>query len=138
MKSNVLKSVFTLTIMLLATVTVISSCSKESDTRDNFVGSYRTNWEFVYNGQKFQGTYTLTIVKSSTNKTDVILNNINDTNESVRASINGNSMVIPQQALLDYGISGSGTLTGNVLNFSTLETETGGVQVNATQVATKQ
>ena len=133
-----------LTIML-ATVTGFSACSGDDDpvaapkdVREDFVGSYRTNYEFTYNGQKYTGTYTLTIMKSATNANDIILNNIDDSNESARATVSGNAMTIPQQTIQDFGISGSGTLNGNVLNFSTMETQTGGTSINITQVATKQ
>ena len=119
-------------------VAMFFGCSKDGDVRDNYVGSYRTNWEYAYNGQKYSGTYTLTITKSATNANDIILGNIDDSKESVRATVTGNAMVIPQQTILDIGISGSGTLNGNVLSFSTMESFTGGTQVNVTQVATKQ
>ena len=142
MNAKKFKSVFMLTI-LLATVAVFSSCSKDDepaakDVREDWVGSYRTNWECTVNGQKVTGTYTLTIMKSATNSNDIILNNIDDSNESVRATVNGNAMTIPQQTIQSTGISGSGTLNGNVLNFSTMETETGGTSINISQTATKQ
>ena len=124
---------------MLAVVTGFPSCSKEkNDVRDDYVGSYRTNWEYTFNGLKYSGTYTLTITKSATNDNDIILSNIDNSNESARATVSGNAMTIPQQTIADTGISGSGTLNGNVLNFSTMETQTGGTQVNITQVATKQ
>ena len=136
MNTKIIKSVFMLTIMLA--VILFSSCSKE-DVRDDYVGSYRTNFEYTYNGQVFTGTYTLTIMKSSTNENDIILNNINGwSGESVRASVSGNAMTIPQQTIQEVGISGSGTLNGNVLTFSTMQTQTGGVPVNVIQTATKQ
>ena len=120
-----------------------STCSKDDpaskkDVRDDFVGSFRTNYEYVYDATKYSGTYTLTIVKSGTNASDIILNNIDNSGESARATVNGNAITIPQQTIQDTGISGSGTLNGNVLNFSTMETQTGGVTVNITQIATKQ
>jgi hypothetical protein len=117
------------------------ACSKDDDAkdvRDDYAGSYRTNFEYTYNGQKNMGTYTLTIVKSATNANDIILNNIDGWGESVRATVSGNAMTIPQQTIQNVGISGSGTLNGNVLNFSTMETQTGGTQINVTQTATKQ
>ena len=135
MHAKKFKSVFLLTIML--GLLTISSCKKE-DVREDYIGSYRTNYEFTYNGSTYNGTYTLTIVKSSTNENDIILNNISDLNESARATVNGTSMTIPQQTIKTTGISGSGTLNGNVLNFSTQEIETGGATVNVTHVATKQ
>ena len=138
MKSKVFKSVFALTIMLLATVIAFSACSKDSDPRDQFIGIYRTEWSAVYGGMEYTDTYTLKIFKSSTNPNDIIMDNIDNSNESVRATVSGNAFTIPQQTILDMGISGSGTLNNNVLTFSTLETETGGTQVNLRQVATKQ
>ena len=138
MKTKNFKSVFTLTMMLV-TVAMFFGCSKVGgDVRDDYVGSYRTNWEYVLNGQKNVGTYTLTITKSATNVNDIILGNIDGWGESARATVSGNAFVIPQQTILNIGISGSGTLNNNVLNFSTQETQTGGGQVNVTQIATKQ
>ena len=141
MKEKIFKSVCVLTVILIS-VTGISSCSKSDDpakdVRDDYVGSYRTNLEYTYLGQRYTSTYTLTITKSSTNNSDIILGNIDGWGESARATVNGNAMTIPQQTIQDVGISGSGTLNGNVLNFSTSETETGGTQVNIMQVATKQ
>ena len=138
MKTKNFKSVVMLTVML-ASVTFFSSCSKDDkDVRDDYVGSYRTNWEYTYGGQKYTGTYTLTITKSATNANDIILGNIDGWGESARATVSGNAMTIPQQTILNVGVSGSGTLNGNVLNFSTAETQTGGTQTNVTQIATKQ
>jgi hypothetical protein len=117
------------------------ACSKDDDAkdvRDDYVGSYRVNYQFVYNSQNYQGAYTLTITKSSTNANDIILGNIDNSNESARATVSGNAMTIPQQTIASTGISGSGTLNGNVLNFSTMETQTGGTQINITQTGTKQ
>jgi len=139
MKTKIFKSAL-MAATLFAAITVLSSCSKSDggSGRDAFVGSYRTNMSFTYGGVVYQGTYTLTITKSSTNSSDIILGNIDDSGESARATVNGNAMTIPQQTIAGAGISGSGTLNGNVLNFSTAETDTGGSQVNFTQTATKQ
>ena len=137
MKVKKFQSVFMLTIVL-AFVSLFSSCKKDEDVRDDYVGSYRTNFEFTQDGQTQSGTYTLTIVKSATNENDIILNNIDGWGESVRATVSGNAMTIPQQTIQNVGISGSGTLNGNVLNFSTMETQTGGTPINVTQIATKQ
>ena len=129
-----------LTYMLIA-VLLFSSCSKDDDPKDDredYVGSYRVNFSFVFDGQTYVGTYTMTITKSATNVNDVILGNIDDWGESVRAVVSGNAITIPQQTIADIGISGSGTLNGNVLNFSTQETGTGGATINVTQTGTKQ
>ena len=123
---------------MLVMVAMFFGCSKDKDVRDDYVGSYRTRWEYAYQGQKYEGTYTLTITKSATNANDIILGNIDGWGESARATVSGNAFTIPQQTILNVGISGSGTLNGNVLNFSTQETQTGGTQINVTQIATKQ
>jgi hypothetical protein len=130
------KLISILTIALVAGL-IFSACKNEDD-RDDYVGSYRTNYEYTQNGQILAGTYTLTITKSATNVNDIILANINNSNESVRATVSGNAMTIPQQTIQQMGISGSGTLNGNVLNFSTQQVETGGVPINIVQIATKQ
>jgi hypothetical protein len=137
MKSKMLKWAY-----VLMAVVFFSACSDDDegtkDVRDDYVGSYRVNYQYVYLGQNYQGTYTLTITKSSTNANDVILGNIDNSNESARATVSGNAITIPQQTISDIGISGSGTLTGNVLSFSTMETQTGGTQINITQTGTRQ
>ena len=136
MKKNFIKSIFALTL-LLASVTSFLSCEKPDD-RDNFVGSYRTDLKYIISGTEYTGTYTMTITKSSTNKSDIIMDNISSLQESARATVNGNAILIPQQTIANLGISGSGTLNGNVLTFSTMETETGGLPINVNHTATKQ
>jgi hypothetical protein len=137
MKSTTLKLAYAFIAVMF-----LCACSKDDDgakdAREDYVGSFRTNYEYTVNGTKYTGTYTLTITKSASNASDIILNNIDGWNESVRATVSGNAMTIPQQTIQNIGISGSGTLNGNVLNFSTAETQTGGTQINITQIATKQ
>jgi hypothetical protein len=134
---------FGLILMLMAAPLFLTNCSSDDDpvvvdVREDYVGSYRVNMEYIVNGQQYKETYTLTIMKSSTNVNDVILNNIVNSNESVRATVSGNAMTIPQQTIGSSGLSGSGTLNNNVLNFSTLLTQTAGTQINISQVGTKQ
>jgi hypothetical protein len=62
----------------------------------------------------------------------VIINNILNTSESVNATVNGTSFIIPQQTLKDSGVSGSGRRDGNSLHFSILATMQGYGQVNLT------
>ena len=140
LKGNIMKSKMLKLAYVLIGIVFLLSCSKDDpkDDRDDYVGSYRVNWQYVFNSQTYQGTYTLTIMKSATNVNDIILNNIDDSNESVRAVVSGNAMTIPQQTISDGGLSGSGTLNGNVLSFSTQETLTGGNIINITQTGTKQ
>jgi hypothetical protein len=131
-------------ICMLMAVSFFTSCSKDgdddpiADVREDYVGSFRVNMEYIINGQQYTETYTLTIMKSSTNANDVILNNIINSNESVRATVSGNAMTIPQQTIGSSGLSGSGTLNNNVLSFSTLLTQTAGTQINIIQTGTKQ
>jgi hypothetical protein len=129
-------------ILMLMAAPLFTNCSDSddpiADVREDYAGSYRVNMEYIVNGQKYTETYTLTITKSSTNANDIILNNIINSNESVRATVSGNAMTIPQQTIGSAGLSGSGTLNNNVLNFSTLVTQTAGTQINITQVGTKQ
>jgi hypothetical protein len=56
-------------------------------------------YEYTLDNQKYSGTYTPTIVKSATNENDIILNNIDGWGESVRATVSGNAMTIPQQTI---------------------------------------
>ena len=120
----------------------ISSCSKDDgddDPRDAFLGTYSTRAEYVFDGVRSTFDYTLTITASSTNKNDILMDNLSDEKISARATISGNAVTIPQQTFVTLGISGSGTLNGNILTFSTSETSTdftGTLNVNHT--ATKQ
>jgi hypothetical protein len=83
--------------------------------------------------------YNITIVKSSVNGSDIIINNILNSGESVNATINsGTNFTIPQQTISGNGVSGSGRIDGSYIRFSI--TLTGQVlgQVNLTCEGPKQ
>jgi hypothetical protein len=136
MKEKITKPISMLTIMLVA-ATFLFAC-KKADVRDDYVGSYHTESTYIYEGTPCPNTYTLTITKSSTNEKEIILNNIDDLKESIKATVDEKTMSIPLQTIQDRDIRGSGTLEDNVLKFSTHEILPGGVPVTITQTATKQ
>jgi hypothetical protein len=68
MKTQIKKSLMAMFVTVAAISAIFTSCKKEAeDLREQYVGSFRTNYEYTFNGQQFTGTYTLTIVKYATN-----------------------------------------------------------------------
>ena len=118
----------------------LSSCEKnDKDPRDVFIGTYNAEYSYVYQGTRYFDDYTLIITKSSTNDSDILMTNISALNVTARATVNGNAIVIPQQTFVATGISGSGTLSGNILSFSTSETHTDYAgAINVSHTASKQ
>ena len=128
------------------------SCKKdvkteEKDPREEFAGTYNARYSFVFDSQQYFSDYTLIITKSATNVNDVLMSMISPTltllkqtnTVTARGTVSGNALTIPQQTFVALGISGSGTLNGHSLTFSTMETHTDltGV-INVSHTATKQ
>lgn len=87
-----------------------SSQSPSSDTRDNFVGYWVANETSNLAGTN---THSVNIIKSTTNSTEILLNNFSGLSVSARASVsNNNILTIPYQMLGSIGFTqGTGTLT---------------------------
>jgi hypothetical protein len=119
------KTLILLNLAFLVAI-IFNSCKKEdTDPRDNYVGSFliSQDWENVF-GQSGSKTYSLTIIKSSTNSSEIILNNLDGGIDGVRATVSGTTFQIPSQsvAYVDYSwtVHGNGSLVGNniVFNYS--------------------
>lgn len=85
--------------------------SPSTDPRDAYVAYWNVSENSATVGTT---THTVNIVKSTTNSSEVLLNNFSGLSVSARASVNGNYLTIPYQQLGSIGFaSGSGTLSTN-------------------------
>ncbi|MDR1780104.1 MAG: hypothetical protein LBR50_05165 [Tannerella sp.] len=138
-----MKTIFNF-LVLFAAIGCMTSCEKDddkADARDAYIGSFKVTEQCVYpDGTIAQDSYNITIVKSSVNDMDVVINNIINSGESVNATINSTNFTIPQQTITayGYGVSGSGRRDGNSITFSVLVTMQGIGQVNFSCTGNKQ
>lgn len=113
--------------------------SPSTDSRDVFVGSWMCN-----ENSKITGTtsYPVSIAKSTSNATEINISRFYDiTNQSVRATVSGNSIVIPYQQLnvVSGFVKGSGTLSSSKTTLSLAYTTTVSAnQDTCTAIYTKQ
>jgi hypothetical protein len=78
--------------LLLLVGVVLSSCSKETpiDARDKFVGDFQGTFQYQFTGSASQSsTSTHTIIKSSTNSNQIIIDG------DLVANVNGNCIPDP-------------------------------------------
>ena len=121
----------------------VVSCTPEEETpdsadpRDKYVGT----WSCAEKSQLyFDYSYQANISKSTTNSTDIIIENFYNLGfqTSVVATLNGASFEILQQTVSAQVISGSGSSSGsNVINFSYTADDLGGTPDNVTVKFTK-
>jgi len=136
-----MKTKFLRLALCFSIVVLMFSCNKDEDVdlRDNFKGTYNVEEKWSVNGTSYTCNYTMTIEKSTQTSNLILLVNIADFGAGVlaEATIDNQRMTIPQQTLSNHwGISGSGTLNGNVLSFSYQQSKDG-YQYNVNATATK-
>lgn len=86
-----------------------SSPEPTTDPRDKFLAYWNVNENSALTGPN---SHTVNIVKSTTNSSEVQLNNFSGLSVSARASVNNNILTIPYQQLGSVGFTqGTGTLT---------------------------
>ncbi len=108
---------------IIATGLVLASCAKDdkddpqapstpsTDARDPYIAYWNVTENSATVGSS---THTVNIVKSTTNSSEVLLNNFSGLSVSARASVSGSHLTIPYQQLGSIGFaSGSGTLSTN-------------------------
>lgn len=109
----------------------------ETEIRAKFLGSYTVS-ESCQSGNY---SFSLSITSSSAGVSNIIINNFYDIGINVSATINGNSVTIPNQTINDGGvaltISGSGQLSGNILTL-TYNISAGTESDSCTATCTKQ
>lgn len=118
--SEVIMYVFFVTIVL-----ALSSCSDDDeakpDTRSQFIGAYAV--EDISGASGYTYEYDVTISNGSNG--DLNISNFADMfNVPVKATVDGNKLVIKSQSFTNPSsgktiqVSGTGTLTGSILNFT--------------------
>lgn len=116
-----------------------SSPEPTSDARDKFVAYWNVNETSALTGPN---SHTVNIVKSTTNSSEVLLNNFSGLSLSARASINNNILTIPYQSIgspNSIGFTqGSGTLTSATSISFNYTTTIGNSRDSSTAVYTKQ
>lgn len=124
----------------------LSSCAEDqkddpispsTDARDKYVAY----WDVIENSAiAGQNSFVVNITKSTSNSTEIILNNFSGLSVSARASVSNNILTIPYQQIGTIGFTqGSGTLT-NATSISLSYTNTIGASAadNCTAVFSKQ
>ena len=135
MKKNVFfRKAISLAMCMTFALAFFSGCDKDDDAkggRNDYLGSWKITIERV-GTIPTDADYTTTITASSTSNSDILINNILNfgANYSVRATISGNTFVIPQQTIQGVSFSGSGTRNGNSMSYSVSVVETGYAAVN--------
>jgi hypothetical protein len=124
---------------MVAALVCCMACEKDDDSRDVYVGSFKIKQQAIIDGVTVEDNYNITIVKSSVNSSDIIINNILNTGYSANATINnGTNFTIPQQTITDSGVSGSGRIDGSYIRFSIMVTGQFAGQINFTCEGPKQ
>lgn len=102
---------------MLVAVVLLSACKKEED-REKFLGTYNViEKEYGYEDI----AYTMSISKSSSNVNEVVVTGIFGWlpfQVTCYATINGNSINIPQQTYNSISFTGSGRIDGITLDLS--------------------
>ncbi len=82
-----------------------------TDTRQKLVASWSVNENSAVAGSN---THTVNIVKSTTNSSEIIINNFSGLSVSARASVSNNNLTIPYQQIGTIGFTkGSGIFNGS-------------------------
>lgn len=108
-----------------------------TDARDKYIGQWLCNETSKVSGNT---SYTISISKSSSSSSDILIDHFYDLQAQARAAVSGNNISIPYQQLGSIGFaSGSGNLssTGTSLSMS-YTTNVAGNKDTCTAVCTKQ
>lgn len=118
--------------MMALLVVTMTSCGND---RDKFLGVFNVN--DACNSGNY--TYQVTISESSSGGDAVLISNFGGYQPSitVSATISGDNITIPTQTVAGASISGSGSLSGNILTMVTSVSINGNTE-NCTATGTKQ
>lgn len=106
---------FIILLALSGLVLTASGCSKDKeDARDKFLGAY-TVVETCGSGND---SYEITIIASGSDGNAVNVFNLYDSGLSMSATVNGNNITIPSQVFSGATVSGSGSLSGNIVTIN--------------------
>jgi len=99
------------------------------DLRDGFVGDFIVN-DTLFNptpNMYWYANYTMGITKSQSDSTKIVIANVNNTAQSLTATVSCTNFTVQSQYWESAGttISGSGSVNANVLEFSLVTGGTG-------------
>ena len=109
-------------ITIAITGLLITSCASDkkddpdapapsTDNRDKYVAYWNVNENSAIAGTN---THTVNIIKSTTNSSEIIINNFSGLSVSARASVSNNNLTIPYQQIGTIGFThGSGIFNGS-------------------------
>ena len=114
-----------------------NSPTPSTDARDKYVGQWLCNETSKVSGNT---SYTISISKSTSAPSDIMIDHFYDLQAQARASVSGNSISIPYQQLGSIGFaSGSGNLSSSGTSLSmSYTTNVAGNKDTCTAVCTKQ
>ncbi|MBK9272361.1 MAG: hypothetical protein IPM48_12270 [Saprospiraceae bacterium] len=124
--------------LIFASLMILAvSCTKdETNPRDKFLATYGV----VESCPGINSSYDIIITTSAESSSTILINNFGETGSSVKATVSGNNLTIPNQTINVGGISvtlsGSGALNGNILNITYTGSAAGG-SLNCSMVCTK-
>ena len=110
-----MKKIFYISIAFIGLL--ITSCASNSnddsdspapstDSRDKYIAYWNVNENSAVAGTN---THTVNIIKSTTNSSEIIINNFSGLSVSARASVSNNNLTIPYQQIGTIGFTqGSG------------------------------
>ena len=86
------------------------SITPSTDPREKYVAYWNVNENSAVAGTN---THTVNIIKSTTNSSEIIINNFSVLSVSARSSVSNNNLTIPYQQIGSIGFTqGSGTFNG--------------------------
>ena len=127
-----MKKIFYISIAFIGLL--ITSCASNSnddsdspapstDSRDKYIAYWNVNENSAVAGTN---THTVNIIKSTTNSSEIIINNFSGLSVSARASVSNNNIIIPLQTIGSIGSTkGSGTLSTTNVMYLTYTTTIG-------------
>ena len=87
------------------------SIAPSTDPREKYVAYWNVNENSAVAGTN---THTVNIIKSTTNSSEIIINNFSGLSVSARANVSNNNLTIPYQQIGSIGFTqGSGTFNGS-------------------------
>ncbi|MBK8556312.1 MAG: hypothetical protein IPL65_11350 [Lewinellaceae bacterium] len=120
--------------MLLIWFTLSSlECKKDkTPDRDKLLGTYSV----VETCGAGNDSYNIRIVEVGTAQNEIVIVNLYDARQQWRATVSGDQITIPTQAVDAVTWSGSGTIAGNALNIS-FTGSVSGIPDNCTAICTR-
>jgi hypothetical protein len=131
-------------ILLFVAVTFVagfSSCKKDTDPREDFVGNWDATESIIVGGQTNTRSYSFNIILDPGNADRIIMNSYGDLQgAAISATVSGKTFTTERLNITFNGagatFEGSGTIDGNRLTFSNI-ISVGGVPTVFNGTATK-